>query len=300
MRLVPVGTSLFAVRTVSGAFVSGKPKYVTPAAMRSGGATSTHALTASCSQRSPSLRPVEPISAMPWPRRLPRLSAHVQVCSMDQPWCTPCAVFITVSGPKGRKEAVGGVLAFSASVWPGGHWCSRYVGITPVRGPDAADQWGARRYPRRPSLQACRNTVAPSNESLDFGIKAGAIRPRPRSFASRSRAAAVSSPSLTWKPRYIHAHAGPVRRLHSPLTGADSKLTAQMSPLRNIEEASCHRRRKHPNLTHCAASFRRLIVSSGVCVMNVVGELLTKLIAIGIAGAGAFAATAYILANNWP
>jgi hypothetical protein len=26
---------------------------------------------------------------------------------------------------------------------------------------------------------------------------------------------------------------------------------------------------------------------------------LTKLFAIGIAGAGAFAATAYILANNW-
>jgi arylsulfatase A-like enzyme len=25
---------------------------------------------------------------------------------MNQPWCTPCAVLITVSGPKGRKEAV--------------------------------------------------------------------------------------------------------------------------------------------------------------------------------------------------
>jgi hypothetical protein len=33
--------------------------------------------------------------------------------------------------------------------------------------------------------------------------------------------------------------------------------------------------------------------------MNVIGEILTKLFAIGIAGAGAFVATAYILANNW-
>ena len=32
--------------------------------------------------------------------------------------------------------------------------------------------------------------------------------------------------------------------------------------------------------------------------MNVVGEILTKFIAIGIAGAGAFVATTYILSNN--
>jgi hypothetical protein len=147
--------------------------------MRSGGATSTHALTPSCSQRSPSLRPVEPISAMPWPRRLPRLSAHVQVCSMDQPWCTPCAVFITVSGPKGRKEAVGGVLAFSASVWPGGHWCSRYVGITPsaartrpISG-EREDTLEGRVY-RRAGTPWRRPTMP-----LDFGIKAGAIRRAP-------------------------------------------------------------------------------------------------------------------------
>ena len=41
------------------------------------------------------------------------------------------------------------------------------------------------------------------------------------------------------------------------------------------------------------------IVLSGVHVMNVVGEILTKLFAIGIAGAGAFVATTYILSNNW-
>jgi hypothetical protein len=121
MRLVPVGTALFAVRTVSGAFISGKPKYV--AAMKSGGATSTHALTASCSQRSPSLRPVKPISAMPWPRRRRRLSAHAQARSIDHPLCTPSC---PVSAPcRGRKEAVSGVLSFFAWVWPAGHGWSR-------------------------------------------------------------------------------------------------------------------------------------------------------------------------------
>jgi hypothetical protein len=33
--------------------------------------------------------------------------------------------------------------------------------------------------------------------------------------------------------------------------------------------------------------------------MDVVGEILTKFIAIGIAGATAFVATNYILSNNW-
>jgi hypothetical protein len=33
--------------------------------------------------------------------------------------------------------------------------------------------------------------------------------------------------------------------------------------------------------------------------MNAVGEILTKLFAIGIACAGAFVATRYILSNNW-
>jgi hypothetical protein len=33
--------------------------------------------------------------------------------------------------------------------------------------------------------------------------------------------------------------------------------------------------------------------------MNVVGEILTKLFAIAIAGAGAFVATTYILSTNW-
>jgi hypothetical protein len=41
------------------------------------------------------------------------------------------------------------------------------------------------------------------------------------------------------------------------------------------------------------------VVLSGVHVMNVVGEILTKLFAIGIAGAGAFVAATYILSNNW-
>jgi hypothetical protein len=68
---------------------------------RASSTTSTHALTTSCSQRSPSLRPVEPISAMPWPRRRPRLSAHAQACSIDHPLCThSCAVFSTVPRPK--------------------------------------------------------------------------------------------------------------------------------------------------------------------------------------------------------
>jgi hypothetical protein len=40
-------------------------------------------------------------------------------------------------------------------------------------------------------------------------------------------------------------------------------------------------------------------VLSGVQRMNVVGEILTKFFAIGIAGAGAFVATAYVLSNNW-
>ena len=33
--------------------------------------------------------------------------------------------------------------------------------------------------------------------------------------------------------------------------------------------------------------------------MNVIGEILTKFFAIGIAGAGAFVATTYVLSNNW-
>jgi hypothetical protein len=43
----------------------------------------------------------------------------------------------------------------------------------PLRSPDAADQWGARRYPRRPSLQACRNTVAPSNDAAGLRDQGG-------------------------------------------------------------------------------------------------------------------------------
>jgi hypothetical protein len=33
--------------------------------------------------------------------------------------------------------------------------------------------------------------------------------------------------------------------------------------------------------------------------MNVLGNILTKFIVIGIAGAGAFVATAFVLNNNW-
>ena len=42
----------------------GEPKYVNAAAIRSGGASSTQALTASCGQMSPSLGLVEPIGTM--------------------------------------------------------------------------------------------------------------------------------------------------------------------------------------------------------------------------------------------
>jgi hypothetical protein len=41
------------------------------------------------------------------------------------------------------------------------------------------------------------------------------------------------------------------------------------------------------------------IVLCGVQRMNVIGEILTKFFAIGIAGAGAFVATTYVLSNNW-
>jgi hypothetical protein len=33
--------------------------------------------------------------------------------------------------------------------------------------------------------------------------------------------------------------------------------------------------------------------------MKVVGEILTRIFAVGIVGAGAFVATAYALSNNW-
>ena len=41
------------------------------------------------------------------------------------------------------------------------------------------------------------------------------------------------------------------------------------------------------------------VVLSGAQRMSVIGEILTKFFAIGIAGAGAFVATTYILNNNW-
>ena len=164
MRLVPVGTALFAARPVSGAFVCGKPKYVSPTDMKSGGATSTHALAASCSQRSPSLRPVEPISAMPRPRRPPQLSAHAQACSIDHPLCNPsCAV----SAPcRRRKEVVSGVLSFSPWVWPAGDgWSGTPVAGRPIGGAHAPGS----------SLQARRNTVARPTIPLDRGTRAGAM-----------------------------------------------------------------------------------------------------------------------------
>jgi hypothetical protein len=81
---------------------------------------------------------------------------------------------------------------------------------------------------------------------------------------------------------------------------AEATGVASLSPIRNTEEASCRRRKKPPNLTHCTVSFRAIeSLLSGVHVMNVVEEILTKLFAIGIAGAGAFVATTYILSNNW-
>ena len=131
--------------------------------MRSGGATSTHALTPSCSQRSPSLRPVEPVSAMPWPRRLPRLSAHAPSLLDESTMVHPL---------RGSHHRVGAEGPKRGCRWRTYRFCfgvARRPRVLPVRrnhpvcGPDAPDQWGAR-GPRRSSLQACRNTVAPSND----------------------------------------------------------------------------------------------------------------------------------------
>jgi hypothetical protein len=184
MRLVPVGTALFAARTVSGAFVCGKPKYVSPTDMKSGGATSTHALTASCSQRSPSLRPVEPISAMPRPRRPPQLSAHAQACSIDHPLCNPsCAV----SAPcRRRKEVVSGVLSFSPWVWPAGDGWSRDPGR---RTPDRRGACTRFEFTGLSEHGGASNDAAGSRNQ---GGRYGAIRSRPgaspTSFCVRERA----------------------------------------------------------------------------------------------------------------
>jgi hypothetical protein len=184
MRLVPVGTALFAARPVSGAFVCGKPKYVSPTDMKSGGATSTHALTASCSQRSPSLRPVEPISAMPRPRRPPQLSAHAQACSIDHPLCNPsCAV----SAPcRRRKEVVSGVLSFSPWVWPAGDGWSRDPSR---RTPDRRGACTGFELTGSSEHGGASNDPAGSRNQ---GGRYGAIRPRPgaspTSFCVRERA----------------------------------------------------------------------------------------------------------------
>ena len=80
----------------------------------------------------------------------------------------------------------------------------------------------------------------------------------------------------------------PALEVTKPITPSRGKRPAllRLSPIRNTEEASCRRRKKPPNLTHCTVSFRAIkSLLSGVHVMNVVGEILTKLFAIGIAGA---------------
>ena len=65
----------------------------------------------------------------------------------------------------------------------------------------------------------------------------------------------------------------------------------------NTDGPPCRRPRKPPNLSHWQREISHRWV--GVHRMSIIGEILAKCFAIGIACAGAFVIATFALNNNW-